>query len=126
MTAVERALLLQVSRWARAEGVRLDGAMRWTSPPPHRWGVDWWGENEPDDATPMVVWRKGTSTGKSYWVASIAEAVDVLCALGILPARFSTSYRAGWDAMSGYAERAHYGAEFAAIRPAVQREPVLP
>lgn len=31
-------------------------------------------------------------------VRTVTEAVDVLVALGFLPARFSSAYRAGWDA----------------------------
>lgn len=36
----------------------------------------------------------------SVWhkVASVTQALDLLVALGYLPARFSTAYRAGWDA----------------------------
>lgn len=31
-------------------------------------------------------------------VTTVTEAVDVLVALGLLPARFSSAYRSGWDA----------------------------
>jgi hypothetical protein len=31
-------------------------------------------------------------------VTTVTEAVDVLVALGFLPARFSSAYRSGWDA----------------------------
>jgi len=37
-------------------------------------------------------------TGRWYVALSFTEAVDILVALGYLPARFSTAYRAGWDA----------------------------
>jgi hypothetical protein len=121
VTAAERALLREVLRWARAEGVRLDGASRWTSPPPHRWGVDFVSGDEY-----LMIWRRGQNTGKDYFVVDVAEAVDVLCALDILPPRFSTAYRAGWDAMGRYAETAHYGAEYTAIRPAAKRELARP
>lgn len=100
MTGAERTLLLAVFRWARAEGVRLDGAMRWTSPPPHRWGVDFWAGVADRRVT---VWQDGWAEGVSCCLDDIAEAVDVLAALGILPLRFSTAYRAGYDA----AMRAH-------------------
>lgn len=33
-----------------------------------------------------------------YELASFTQAVDLLVAYGLLPARFSTAYRAGWDA----------------------------
>jgi hypothetical protein len=96
VTADERALLREVLAWGRAEGVRLDGASRWTSPPPHRWGVDF----VPGDEY-LLIWRLGQNTGKSYFVDSVAEAVDVLCALSILPPRFSTAYRAAITDMAG-------------------------
>lgn len=99
MTPAERSLLLAVFRWARAKGVRLDGAMRWTSPPPHRWGVDFCPyEFDRDEPVHLAIWRTGFSA-KDYWVTSIAEAVDVLVALGLLPHRFSTSYAAGFEAV---------------------------
>jgi hypothetical protein len=104
VTGAERTLLLAVFRWARAEGVRLDGATRWTSPPPHRWGVEFWGGL---DDRPVFVWREGQIIGSNYDVVDIAEAVDLLAALGILPAQFSTAYRAGYDACM----RAHQIAE---------------
>ncbi|WIM97815.1 hypothetical protein ACTOB_001369 [Actinoplanes oblitus] len=100
MTRAERGLLLELFRWARTEGVRRDGAMRWTSPPPHRWGVDFW--NGMDDRD-LQVWREGQMVAANYRVTSIAEAVDQLVALGIAPAKFSTAYRAGYNA----AMRAH-------------------
>lgn len=96
MTPAERSLLLAVFRWARSTGVRLDGAMRWTSPPPHRWGVDYYQRSDRD--SDLHVYRTGQILGVNYMVMSVAEAVDVLVALGILPHRFSTAYRAGYDA----------------------------
>lgn len=40
------------------------------------------------------------SKAESVWhkVTSVTQALDLLVALGYLPARFSTAYRAGWDA----------------------------
>lgn len=120
MTAAEWALLRQVIRWARAEGVesRYHG---WTrrGPIADRWGVSL----EDAESPRLLIWR-GRANGRDYWVASIAEAVDVLVALGILPARFSTAYRAGWDAGMGYAVTATYGDEYRSIVPAVKRSQV--
>lgn len=123
MTAAERSLLLALFRWARSTGVRLDGALRWTSPPPHRWGVDFWPSSfEPNSPVRLSVWRTGFSS-KDYWVASIAEAVDVLVALGIAPARFSTVYRAGWDASNSVigVPNAHIADVEAALQPVARR-----
>jgi hypothetical protein len=36
-------------------------------------------------------------------VTTVTEAVDVLVALGFLPARFSSAYRSGWDKANGFA-----------------------
>lgn len=100
MTPAERALLREVFRWARQVGVRLDGGMRWDGPPPRCWGVDYWHGQEY-----LLVWRASKNTGKEYFVTSVAEAVDVLVALGILPARFSTAYAAGWQAAFAVVDR---------------------
>lgn len=91
MTAEERALLRAVLRWARASGVESD-YHRWTrrGPIEQRWGVSW-----EDSSTPkLLIWR-GRDTGQDYWVRSIAEAVELLVALDILPMRFSAAYEAG-------------------------------
>jgi hypothetical protein len=37
-------------------------------------------------------------------VTTVTEAVDVLVALGFLPARFSSAYRVGWDKANGFAQ----------------------
>jgi hypothetical protein len=113
VTADERALVREVLAWARAEGVRLDGASRWTSPPPHRWGVDFVSGDEY-----LAIWRLGQNTGKDYFVGGVAEAVDVLCALGILPPRFSTAYYAGWNAYIEADESGVAGAAYRALAPA--------
>jgi hypothetical protein len=98
VTRAERTLLLAVFRWARAEGGMQWGRWhyRWTrqSGPREQWlGVEF----DPGDGEFLSLYR-GRATGRDYWVADIAEAVDVLAALGILPAQFSTAYRAGYDA----------------------------
>lgn len=49
-----------------------------------------------------------------YPVTTVTETVDMLVALGYLPARFSTAYRAGWDASAVWhdTDEAHGGDEF--------------
>lgn len=98
MTRAERTLLLAVFRWARAEGGLEWGrwAHRWArqTGPREQWlGVDY----DPADGEYLSIYR-GRGNAKEYWVSNAAEAVDVLVALGILPHRFSTSYRAGYEA----------------------------
>jgi hypothetical protein len=41
---------------------------------------------------------------KELPVRTVTEAVDVLVALGFLPARFSSAYRVGWDKANGFAQ----------------------
>lgn len=119
MTAAERALLLALFRWARADGVEFGTAYRWTrrGPVEQRWGVSYLG----DDSPFLTIWR-GRANARDYWVADLAEAVDLLAALGIVPARFTTAYRAGWDAAQLYSIQAHHGAQWTAIRPYAKRE----
>jgi hypothetical protein len=99
VTAAERGLLREVFRWVRSTqgvGLHLSYAYRWAGAE-KAWGVDCF----TDDDGRMTIWRLGKTTGKDYWVVSVAEAVDVLCALGILPPRFSTAYRAAIADMAG-------------------------
>lgn len=115
MTPAERKLLGAVLRWARADGVTVSWH-RWTrrGPIEQRWGVVHDGHEQK-----LTIWR-GRDTGKDYWVTSIAEALDVLAALGIVPARFSTAYRAGWDAYIEAEDSGVSGAPYRALAPAVQ------
>lgn len=62
--------------------------------------------------------------------ASVREAVDLLVAFGFLPARFSSAYRAGWDARhdaatvacrNGMGSPGMDSAEVRALEPAVSR-----
>jgi hypothetical protein len=100
MTPAERALLLAVFRWAYAERVDLHVLLyKWSRPGPSTtfWGIDYTAERT---GCTLAI-RRGRLGMADYFVASVAEAVDVLVALGILPAQFSTAYRAGWDAALG-------------------------
>jgi hypothetical protein len=132
VTPAERALLRELVRWARTEGGMDYGSpvFMWTRrigvPDEQWWGVTFYArEWEAGETARLDIWRWPDNT-QGYWVRSVAEAVDVLVALGIAPARFSTAYRAGWDAMGRYAVQAHYGSDWTAIRPAAKRELVRP
>lgn len=126
MNRAERRLLLELFRWARAEGgLEYGGLYTWARrglEGPGRWGITFYANDwEPGEPVSLEIWRN-RQTAKAYWVASIAEAVDLVVALGIAPARFSTTYRAGWDAANRYAEVAHCGDEWRSVRPAARRE----
>jgi hypothetical protein len=94
----DRKLLADVHRWARTYG--------WTSA---GWR-GWQNARYEDQATVAVrtneagfqVWRKPADaphfTGQptEYPADSVRQAVDLLVALGILPAQLSSAYTAGW------------------------------
>lgn len=103
MTAEEFALLCELARWLRNSGaqrgpygamVRLGdgrtiawetvGALHW--PRAGEVGV------HPDRHRPLS-WCE---------VENVTQGVDVLVALGYLPMRFSSAYRAGWDASAAW------------------------
>lgn len=98
MTAAERTLLLAVLRWARDEGAV--ATRLW--PSDLAWYV------AADDGA-SVLFTHGARRIKvrrgaghtAMPVADIRQAVDLLAALGVIPARFSSAYRAGWDACVG-------------------------
>ena len=97
----DRQLLADIHRWARANG--------WTWN--EVWG--WINARYASDASLAVEWDtdRGVLTirtgpvvfrAKNYDVDSVRQAVDQLVTLDILPAQFSSAYRAGW--LVGYAE----------------------
>lgn len=90
----DRELLADVHRWARTNGWNWHEA----------WG--WVNAHYVSDATLAVEWEDGPLVirsgevllllkPKTYPVASVREAVDILVALRILPAHFSSAYEAG-------------------------------
>lgn len=97
MILTERELIAAAAQWAKDNG--------WTSA---GWR-GWQNARYEDGATIAVhpnesgfeVWRKDTDTphfrgmSTDYPADSVRQAVDLLVALGILPAEFSTAYAAG-------------------------------
>ncbi|MGW3608980.1 hypothetical protein ACWD6N_03675 [Micromonospora sp. NPDC005163] len=87
----DRQLLVEVHRWARANG------WNW-----HEcWG--WVNARYASEATLAVGWDEGTVTVRSgvvllrpttYPVDSVTQAVDMLVTVGVLPAHLSSAYRA--------------------------------
>lgn len=72
-------------------------------------------------ATCMKVGVTPNYTGvQAVWhkVASVAQAIDLLVALGYLPARFSTAYRAGWDAYNEASEIGEAARPYTEMMPA--------
>lgn len=105
MTNADRNAILRALRWARSRDEH--GRRRWT-PGPEGWQdaddqvrVDW----ETHRRVPVVrVSRRDTATGgwqhhdDELPVRSPVQAVDVLCALGVLPVELSSGYDAGVQA----------------------------
>lgn len=131
MTVAEIRLLRAIAQWRRAERVDFflwsgaggvkHGYLSWDGPMPGEWrGSVTFSRDEPGRIGVTRDYRR-----QSYqWheVASVGEAVDLLVALGYLPARFSSAYSAGW--IAGREDMDHpvpAGPAFAAIVP-VRRE----
>jgi hypothetical protein len=90
MTDAEVAVMRAIVRWRREMGIEYDhdGA---AYVDPHGPRVTWDYSNGPE-----IGYTR--SPRKSFqWIAvsTVAEAVDILVALGFLPARFSSAYREG-------------------------------
>jgi hypothetical protein len=104
LTTDEIALLREIARWRRNHGGKLiynatqrgpvgiekenTEAIAWLSSGVDRYGRGEVGWTESNDLMP---WRW-------YRVRTVTQAVDVLAAIGFLPVRFSSAYRAGWHA----------------------------
>jgi hypothetical protein len=93
LAAADRLLLRSVLSWARASGWR-----GWKPANGYQWNrVDsndevWWYY----DADDRDAWTLVTNVVPAEaCVTSVAQAVDVLVALGILPSELSSHYRAG-------------------------------
>lgn len=110
LTLDEVALLREVFRWARNHDVTRTA----------------WGDAWRQGLKGKMVTRDENTIGWApdrwsdyHWLAvdSIAQAVDVLVAVGYLPQRFSSAYRAGWDASAVWHDddEAHGGDEFARL-----------
>lgn len=89
----DRALLVAVLRWGRANGWRHFGY----------WAEPWWSlkgvyrvfaDRDDDDVLHLRIDDKTAGQGLvGYWPRSVVEAVDLLAALGIVPGTFSSIHR---------------------------------
>jgi hypothetical protein len=104
MTVAEIAVMREIVKWRKAEGVDF-----WRSRAPLGEWAEWHirrdGKRlavivEHPKTSPVLGWGRD-----EYWVPitwepginTFTQAVDVIVALGFLPARFSSAYRAGWE-----------------------------
>jgi len=123
MTVAEIAVMREIVKWRKAEGVRL-----WRS---RKIGdfIDWRITRngnityvvleEPTSRPELGYSRIGSSVADAWLtLGSFTEGVDLLVALGLLPARFSSAYAQGWTVGREEAEHpADAGAAFRAILP---------
>jgi hypothetical protein len=103
MTVAEIGVMREIVKWRKTEGVTLwrsrslghfiDWSVR-------RDGVKACVTVETPSTWPRLGWTHRGETIYDAWLElrNFTEGVDLLVALGFLPARFSSSYRAGWDA----------------------------
>lgn len=92
-----RKLLTNVHRWAHTNGWHWHECWGWVNAPyasEATVGVDW----DPDVRTITVRRNDGSGIFRptTYPTDSVRQAVDLLVAVGILPAQFSSAYAAGW------------------------------
>jgi hypothetical protein len=118
VTGAERTLLLALFRWARAEGAVISRSIT---------GLTFYSSADMQSSVllargaPSIKIRRG-GENRLVRVVDVAEAVDVLAALGIVPARFSTAYRAGWDAGYEDSEQVVTPDAYRAVVPAAASE----
>lgn len=93
MTVEEIRLMRAIVRWRRANGVDLRA---WRG----CWVLPDGSQISYETTDPAEVAHEPQGRGGLQWirVRSVTQAVDLLVALGYLPARFSSAYRAGWHA----------------------------
>lgn len=102
MTVAEIGVMREIVRWRRTQGYRCEVV---SSRVLGHW-VEWEEAYNRRSVTvdrsvpeQFAVREVGRFAYNQWYAAkNFTEAVDMLVALGYLPARFSTAYRAGWDA----------------------------
>jgi hypothetical protein len=124
MTVAEIAVMREIVKWCKVSNVGETYAARWEAQDE----VAWRPHKRRGRAVDFeVAWRGlRVAFGGSFshdWhdlpVRTFTEGVDVLVAVGFLPARFSSAYAQGWNV--GREDIEHpvaAGAEFATIVPA--------
>lgn len=130
MSVDEIALMREIVRWRRGRTLAKPYSSR-ADYFRHRWhtiGGDWAdvayeipAVDDYSDAYAVLYYLRGRySSYAKIEVRTVTQAVDVLVALGYLPLRFSSGYRAGWHAShvwhgSGFADDAATAFEFARL-----------
>lgn len=123
MSVDEIALMREIVRWRRGRTLARPYSSR-AEFYRRRWHVigDDWAEaayeipavDDPEDAYATLFYSRGRYSSYAIEVRTVTQAVDVLVALGYLPLRFSSGYRAGWHASQVWHDddEAHGGDEF--------------
>lgn len=118
MTADEIALMREIVRWRKNHDVdfwrarRIGRFIEWKHRASNRSVAH-------DLNDPEVSYGPANGTHDRIEVTSVTQAVDVLVALGYLPARFSSAYAEGWYARWGEPDDNGWTDEqYAAVAPA--------
>ena len=98
MTADDIALMREIVQWRKNHEIdfvrrRVYGSPYWVD---YRTGREVWFEYQ--NVYPLAIRKEKGGWSDSIPARTLTEAVDVLVALGFLPPRFSSAYRAGWHA----------------------------
>lgn len=108
MTVNEIALMREIVQWRKNNDVTQWKASRnlgrftqWTGPGRNgkQVSVDFYRGDEGMRAAMSISHRQTSDDMEVGDTYSMTQAVDVLVAVGYLPARFSSAYRAGWNAV---------------------------
>jgi len=93
MTVAEIALLREIVRWRKAEGIEYAPAMA-EYRRRNGYAVTW----DYMNGLEIGFTRSFMSPIQWFPVRTVTQAVDLLVTFGFLPPQFSSAYRAGWDA----------------------------
>jgi hypothetical protein len=99
MTVEDIALMREIVRWRRANGINyVPDWSRYRASTRDGSSVAWTTLDIPRDDPMVGVTHDYLAPYEWHRVHSFREAVDLIVALGFLPQRFSSAYRAGWHA----------------------------
>ena len=127
-------LLREIAKWRRAEGIdywrshgKLGRFTQWSRPGLEgpQVSIDFLRSDDGWYAEMSIGTRSEFANLKVHDCWTLTQAIDALVAVGYLPPRFSSAYRAGWDRANKFALDREAGrrvstSEFADLVPAVE------
>jgi hypothetical protein len=102
MTVDEIAVMREIIKWCKAEGVEETYAARWEAKKEISWSPNARRARAVDldlrwHGLRVALGGELSHTWRDVPARTFTEGVDMLVALGFLPAQFSSAYRAGWE-----------------------------